>query len=189
MIRALALVTLLASVAQAQPSQTPPPPSPPEEAQPAPPPPPEPPRVRTPFDQGRFGFSAGAGSQSAFGGRYFGIAAGGSYFVLDGVGIDLGGGFQWGDGPNIGRVTPGVRYVVQPLVGKFPLIPYVGAFYSHWFISSTYPDQDAVGGRAGLLYVSGSMVLGLGAVNEHIVSQCTMDCSIWYPDLTIAIAF
>ena len=197
MLRAAALVCVLASIANAQPSQ-PAPATSEEETQPAPPAPPsaappveqEPPKPRTPFDQGRFGFGAGAGSQSALGQRYFGIAASASYFVLDGVGVDLGAGFQWGNGPNIGRVTPGLRYVVQPLVGKFPLIPYVGAFYSHWFISgNTYADQDAVAGRAGLLYVSGSVVLGLGAVNEHIVSKCDMDCSIWYPDITIAIAF
>ncbi|HTL34936.1 MAG TPA: hypothetical protein VL326_17525 [Kofleriaceae bacterium] len=176
MIRAFAMLLLFAAVAHADPD----PAAPIEE--PAP-------RRPTPFDQGKFGFSAGAGSQTVLGGRYFGIAAGGSYFVLDGLALDLGAEFQWGDGPNIARLTPEVRYVVQPLVGKFPLIPYAAVFYSHWFIGESFIDQDAVGTRGGLLYVSGSLVLGLGVAYEHIVSTCDMDCSAIYPDLTIAISF
>jgi hypothetical protein len=174
MIRALVvlcvLASIVASVAHADPAED------------------EAPRRRTPFDQGRFGFSAGAGTQSAFGERYFGISAGATYFVLDGVGVGLGGEFQWGDGPNIARLTPELRYVAQPLVGKWPLVPYTGVFYSHWFIGDMVQDQDAVGARGGLLYVSGSIVLGLGIAFERIVSECTDDCSAVYPDLTIAVA-
>jgi hypothetical protein len=61
-------------------------------------------------------------------------------------------------------------------------------FYSHWFIGDAYSDQDAVGTRGGLLYVSGSVVLGLGVAYERIVSECTMDCSSVYPDFTLSIA-
>ena len=157
-------------------------------AQPAPDPDVEPQRPRTPFDQGRFGLTAGAGTTSAFGERYFAIAAGASYFVLDGVGVGLGTQVQWGDGPTIFRTTPDLRYVAQPLVGRWPLIPYVGVFYSHWFIGEQIDDVDAIGTRGGLLYVSGSMVLGLGIAYEHLVSTCTMDCSAVYPDITISIA-
>lgn len=148
-----------------------------------------PPR-KTPFDRGRFGLGLGAGSTSAFGQRYYFVAGRAGYFVLDGVELELGGVVQWGDGPSIGRVTPGVRYVVQPLVGHFPLIPYVGVFYSHWFVGGgdAYPDQDSIGTRGGVLYVSGSIVLGLGIAYEHVVSTCAMDCSAIYPDLTISIA-
>ena len=162
-------------------------------AQPGAGPDPEPePARKTPFDRGRFGLSVGAGTTSAFGERYFSIAAAASYFVLDGVGIDLGSQVQWGDGPTIARTTPGLRYVAQPLVGVSPVIPYVGVFYSHWFVGDAYVDIDAVGTRGGLLYVSGSVVLGLGVAYERIVSDCDsamMNCSAVYPDLTIAIAF
>jgi hypothetical protein len=149
---------------------------------------PEPPRPRTPFDQGRFGLSAGAGSQTTFGKSYFAIGAGAGYFVLDGLELGLGAQFHWGDGPNILRTTPEIRYVVQPLVGKFPLIPYAAVFYSHWFIGQSNPDQDAIGTRGGLLYVSGSVILGLGVAYERIVSSCSTNCNLVYPDLTIAIA-
>jgi len=148
---------------------------------------PEPPR-RTPFDRGRFGLSAGAGTTSVFDQRYFGIGVAASYFVLDGVAIDLGTQVQWGDGPTILRTSPGLRYVVQPLVGKWPLIPYVAGYYTHWFVGDAIADVDALGTRGGLLYVSGSLVLGLGIGYEHLVSECTMDCSSVYPDLTISIA-
>jgi hypothetical protein len=79
----------------------------------------EPSTRKTPFDRGRFGLSFGAGSQTAFGARYFAVGGGAGYYVLDGVELGLGAQHQWGDGPSISRVTPSLRYVVQPLVGKF----------------------------------------------------------------------
>ena len=173
MTRALALAVLLASAgAHAQPA-----------------PEPEPERPRTPFDQGRFNVSGGAGTASAFGERYYAIGLGATYYALDGVGLGLWTQVQWGDGPTIFRTTPELRYVAQPLVGRWPLIPYAGVFYTHWFVGSRIDDVDAIGTRGGLLYVSGSMVLGLGIAYEHLVSTCAMDCSSVYPDVTISIAF
>lgn len=168
-MRALLVIALLAEAAHAQPAA-------------------EPERPRTPFDQGRFGLSAGAGTASAFGVRYYAIGLGASYFVLDGVGVGLGSQVQWGDGPTFLRLTPEVRYVVQPLVGRWPLIPYAGVFYTHWFIGDHVDDEDAIGTRGGLLYVSGSIILGLGVAYEHLVSECAMNCSSVYPDITLSIA-
>ena len=174
-MRALALVALMTAVASAQPTAAP-------GAQPGVQPEPE---LRTPFDQGRFGLSGGGGAGTAFGERYYAIALGASYFVLDGVGVGLASQVQWGNGPTITRVTPELRYVAQPLVGRWPLIPYAGVFYSHWFISSVYADVDAIGTRGGLLYLSGSIIVGLGIAYEHLVSECSTDCSSVYPDITI----
>jgi hypothetical protein len=154
-------------------------------AQPAPEPEPPP---RTPFDRGRLAISAGAGSTSAFGVRYFAIGAGASYYALDGAAVGLSSQVQWGDGPMITRVTPELRYVAQPLVGRWPLIPYAAVFFSHWFIGDAFDDVDALGSRGGLLYVSGSFVVGLGVAFERIVSDCTMDCWSVYPDLTLSVA-
>jgi hypothetical protein len=172
-MRALALVVLLAG-ARAH-------------AQSAPDPDALPPRPRTPFDRGRFNLS-GAGTTSAFGERYYAIGLGATYYVLDGVGLGLWTQVQWGDGPTIFRTTPDLRYVAQPLVGRWPLVPYAGVFYTHWFVGSRIDDVDAIGTRGGLLYVSGSMVLGLGIAYEHLVSTCSMDCDAVYPDITISIA-
>jgi hypothetical protein len=205
-IRALALVVLATSLVHAQPGAEPEPEPQPaapledpaqpgarvEEPAPAPAPTVAPlldvPKRKTPFDQGRFGLTAGAGTTSAFGARYLAIGAGASYFVLDGVAIGVGTQVQWGDGPTIFRTTPELRYVVQPLVGRFPLIPYVAGFYTHWFIGERRNDVDAIGTRGGLLYVSGSVILGLGVAYEHLVSACAMDCSLVYPDITLSVA-
>jgi len=147
----------------------------------------EPPPPRTPFDRGRIGLSVGGGTTSAFGHPYYVIGGGVGYFVLDGVELGLSGLVQFGSDPSIEKASPSLRYIAQPLVGKTPIIPYVGTFYTHWFVSG-FSDVDTVGGRAGGLYVSGQVVLGLGVVYERVVSACTMDCDAWYPDFTISFA-
>jgi len=146
------------------------------------------PRPRTPFDRGRIGLSVGGGTTSAFGHPYYVIGGGVGYFVLDGVELGISGLVQFGSDPSIEKVSPSLRYVAQPLVGKTPIIPYVGAFYTHWFVGGGFGDVDTVGGRAGGLYVSGQVVLGLGIAYERVVSSCTMNCDAWYPDFTIAFA-
>lgn len=147
------------------------------------PPPPRP----TPFDRGKFGLSLGAGRQNELDASYIFVAGGLGYYILDGVQIGLAGEHFFGNGPSISLATPSLRYVAQPLVGKFPLIPYIGAFYDHYFIGGR-PDQDGVGGRAGVLYVSGQMVLGLGIAVERTVSTCAKDCTAVFPDITIGLS-
>jgi hypothetical protein len=149
---------------------------------------PEPPPPKTPFDRGKVSLSLGGGSQTSLGYQYFVVSGGVGYFVLDGLELGLSGQYQFGDGPSIAQLSPSLRYLVKPLVGRSPVIPYVGTFYRHWFIGSNYMDVDTVGSRIGLVYVSGSLVLGLGAVYERIVSTCEMDCSSVYPDFTISLA-
>jgi hypothetical protein len=148
---------------------------------------PAPPR-RTPFDQGRVGLSAGAGEQTNFNENYIWIGASAGYFVLDGFELGLSGLHEFGSGPSISQLSPWVRYVAQPLVGKWPVVPYVGAFYDHWFVGGSTPSIDGVGARAGLLYVSGSVVLGLGAAYEHELDGCGTDCDLVYPDVTIGLS-
>lgn len=148
----------------------------------------EEPARTTPFDRGRMGLSVGGGSTTSFGARYFGIGAGFGYFVLDGVELGIAALHQFGDGPSISKLSPSVRYLAQPLVGHSPVIPYVGGFYNHWFIGDGYDDVDTVGVRGGLVYVSGSLVLGVGVVFERIVSVCATDCAEVYPDFTISLA-
>lgn len=148
----------------------------------------DPPPRPTPFDQGRFGLSVGASTQQSLGAHYFVIGAGVAYYLLDGLSIGLSGIQEFGDGPNISRLSPELRYVAQPLVYKWPVVPYVGAFYNHWFIGDDYPDVDTIGARAGLMFVSGHLILGLGIAVEHTVSACTDACNDAYPDLQISFA-
>jgi len=155
-----------------------------------PPPPPEPPKP-TPFDRGKLGVSVGGGTQTQLGVHYIAIGAGVGYFVLDGVQLGVSGLHEFGDGPSISKLSPSLTYIAQPLVGKWPVIPYAGGFYNHWFIGDNNPDLDTIGARAGLMFVSGHLVLGLGVAVEHVVSACnamTTDCNSVYPDLTISMA-
>lgn len=149
---------------------------------------PEPERPRTPFDRGRFNLGFGAGSQSNFGERYFVVGGAAGYFVLDGFELGLGAAHQFGDGPSITRLTPALRYVAHPLVGRSPVVPYAGVFYSHYFVGDAVADIDTAGVRGGLLYVSGSVILGLGIAHERQISECATNCSWFYPDFTLAIA-
>jgi hypothetical protein len=149
----------------------------------------EPEERRTPFDQGRFGLSGGGGTTSAFGMRYYAVGLGATYFVLDGVGVGASTQVDWGTGPTMLRVSPELRYVAQPLVGRWPVIPYVAGYYTHWFVAERIDDVDAIGTRGGLLYISGSIILGLGIGYEHLVSDCAVDCSTLYPDFSIGFSF
>jgi hypothetical protein len=143
---------------------------------------------QTPFDRGRIGLNLSVGEMSAFGYNYFSIGAGAGYFVLDGLEI---GGFalhEFGNGPSINEVSPSLRYVAQPLVGSWPVIPYVAAFYNHWFLGSGFSDLDTVGARTGLLHLSGHLVVGLGVAYERTISACT-SCNSVYPDVTFGFSF
>jgi hypothetical protein len=146
---------------------------------------PAPPERPTPFDRGKLSLSAGGGTTSALGHEYYVIGGGVGYFVLDGVQLGLSGLVQFGSNPTIEKVSPSLRYVLQPLAHSSSIVPYVGTFYSHWFVGGGLSDVDTVGGSIGGLYVSGQLVLGLGLGYEKIVSQCTTDCDSFYPDFTI----
>jgi hypothetical protein len=146
-------------------------------------------RPRTPFDRGRLGLSLGGGSGTAYGERYYAIGGGAGYFILDGIELGASASHQFGAGPSISKLSPSLRYIAQPLVGRSPVIPYVGAFYTHWFIGDDFVDVDAIGTRVGGVLISGSLVIGLGIAFERIVSTCPMDgCWSIYPDFAISLS-
>ncbi|HEX2689561.1 MAG TPA: hypothetical protein VHN14_23235 [Kofleriaceae bacterium] len=139
----------------------------------------------TPFDRGHVSVTAGGGSQSAFGFRYFGAGIGVGYYVLDGLQLGIFGLHEFGNGPRLNKVSPSLEYVAQPLVGSWPVIPYTGAFYNHWFVGDPGSDIDTLGSRAGVLYLSGRIIAGIGIVYEHVLSTCSQDCDSVYPDVTL----
>lgn len=167
-MRWLALVAILAGTAHADEPPQPPPP--------------------TPFDQWRFNLGGGASTISTFGSNYTVIGLGAELFVLPGLGVDLSASHYFGDGPSVSRVTPGLRYVLKPLFGKSPVIPYIGGFYDHYFVGSDYGDVDGVGGRVGLIFVTGHVLLGLGLGVEQYVTNCAKDCTVYFPDFSIGVA-
>jgi hypothetical protein len=145
-------------------------------------------RGPTPFDQGRIGLHLAVGVHSAFGFSRLGAGAGVGYFVLDGLELGLFALHEFGDGPSINEVSPSVRYVAQPLVGRWPVIPYGAAFYNHWFLGDGFGDRDTAGARAGVLHLRGRLIVGLGVAYEHTLSACT-DCDSVYPDVTFGFTF
>lgn len=148
----------------------------------------EPPIEPGPFDRGKFGVSAGVGSQDAFDHTYLAIGAGVGYYVLPGLELSLQAEHWFGDDPSVSQVSPRVRYVFWQV--PFAFKPYLGTGYTHWFVGDPFDDVDAVAGRAGLTgVVGGALVLGVGAVLERIVSECGDECWSVYPELTLGIAF
>lgn len=142
----------------------------------------------TPFDQGRVGVMLTVSEQSSFGYNHVALGAGAGYFVLDGLELSAFALHEFGSGPSIDEVSPAIRYVAQPLVGRWPVIPYGAVFYNHWFLGDGLSDLDAIGARAGLLTLRGRLLVGLGVAVEHVVSTCT-DCNFVYPDVTFGFTF
>ena len=142
----------------------------------------------TPWDRGRVALSLSIGSQEAFADDYLLVGAGVGYFVLDGLELGLDGVRWFGGDPGITVASPGLRYVAVPL--GWPVLPYVGGFYTHYFIGGPFDDLDTVGARVGfVLHRGGGLVLGVGAIAERIVSDCDEDCASIYPELSIGFTF
>jgi len=147
--------------------------------------PPAPPRAPTPFDRGRISLGFGFSTQRSYDQRYYVLGGGFGYYVLRGLEPSVQAVHWFGGEPTVTKLSPALRYV---FVGApVSLKPYVGAFYSHWFLSGSGLDLDTVGGRAGLVsYGSGGLVIGLGIVYERVISECTEECDEIYPDITLS---
>ena len=142
----------------------------------------------TPWDRGRVSLSLALASEDAFGHSYFLAGVGVGYYVLDGLEVGLDGTHWFGDDPSISMLSPQVRYVAVPL--RWPVLPYVGGFYTHYFIGSPFEDFDTIGARVGLLYhQGGGLVVGIGGIAERIISDCNEDCTSIYPELSFGFSF
>ncbi|OGW28300.1 MAG: hypothetical protein A2X56_03550 [Nitrospirae bacterium GWC2_57_13] len=130
------------------------------------------------FDKGTKRVTALVGSGTAFDESYFIIGAGFGYYIADNLelGIDA---ESWSGGTyDITRVSPSVRYV---LPARTEAKPYIGAFYQRTFISEL-PDRDAVGGRAGVFWLTGQRTyFGAGLVHTRTLN---CDQSIYRPART-----
>jgi len=117
---------------------------------------------------------------------YVVVGAGFGYYIYDGLKLNLKGSHYFGD-PAITTLTPGLEYVLFFV----PVIkPYVGSFYTHWFISDDFSDMDSIGFRGGIYYTGGSLTLGGGVVYEKYLGTCHLsDCSGFYPEIFANISF
>jgi len=176
----------------AQPAMTPPPtappdlppPPPPPESLPPPPPPPRPASTTAapaPAPR-RWSGSVILGASSSGGQTYFLVGGRLGYDLVMGLMPELEAEYWGGASPQIGKVAPGITwYTPQGL--------YAGAYYARYFVGSGFPDQDAVGGRAGVLMASNRRtVLGIGLVYERTLS-CSRGCETWWPEASLGVRF
>ncbi len=141
------------------------------------------------FDKGTRRLTVLVGSGTAFDESYFIIGAGFGYYVADNLelGVDA---ESWSGGTyDITRVSPSVRYV---LPARTEAKPYIGVFYQRTFISDL-PDRDALGGRAGLFWLTGQRTyFGAGLVHIRTLNceqSLYRPCSDTYPEIVIAFRF
>jgi hypothetical protein len=124
------------------------------------------------------------GGGSSYGQSYFLIGGRLGYGIGLGLELSLDGQWWMGGTPSMGKLAPGLIWVA-PL----PFRPYLGAYYAHWFVSSGYADEDAIGGRVGLLLGgAGRVSLAVGVAYEHAFS-CSLNCDVFFPEAMAGVSF
>lgn len=185
-----ALLLAFARVAAAQSSESPAQPAqvPPADAPPAvtAPPPPAPAAAPAPAPQepaqrkGRLYSWASIGTTFAYGQTYGSANAGVGYLMLHGIAPNVEVGYAFGNTPTLWSLRPGVTwYMPVPVVR-----PYVGTYYTHWFVGSGFPDQDGIGGRAGF---SLGRVVTFGVTYDHMFG-CNQNCDAWTPQISAGLS-
>lgn len=141
--------------------------------------------VAVPARADGFRLSGTAGMTSTFNQTYFTLGGRLGYDVAFGLTPEIGASWWTGGTPSIFSLSPGVTwYMPLPLVR-----PYVGAFYSHDFMSGGFPDQDALGARGGLaLLGAGPLSVNVGVAYKRQMS-CAASCDTWWPEATAGIQF
>lgn len=140
-----------------------------------------------PYAQGRSRIGLGGGLFGSTVDRWnLSIALQYGYFVADNVEVGVDGAVQFGRDPFAAQLGPTFR-VLFPVTSE--VHPFVGVFYRHWFFTGGFDDQDTVGARLGLIIRDGITFIAVGAVYEHIVSACEVDCGSFYPELGFSVLF
>ena len=112
------------------------------------------------------------------------LGAGVGYFVVGGLLPTLDLGFAFGSSPTVFMVKPGIDWFL-PVPGG--VVPFVGGYYAHWFVSGGYLPQDAWGARGGFSFASvGPATFLLGIAYERVFTNCTgtsapTGCRRWRP--------
>jgi len=124
------------------------------------------------------------GSGSSYGHSYVMLGGLLGYEVAAGFELCLDGQYWGGAQPSLGRVAPGLNWYA-PILFR----PYLGVYYARWFVGGDLPDQDAVGGRAGLTLASAPRAaFGAGLVWERLLG-CSSGCDAWWPELSVGLRF
>jgi hypothetical protein len=123
---------------------------------------------------------ASVGTTFAYGQTYGSANAGVGYLMKYGIAPNVELGYAFGNSPTLWSVRPGVTWFM-PVA---PVRPYVGTYYTHWFVGSGLPDQDGIGGRAGL---SVGRVVSLGVAYDHVFG-CSVNCDSWTPQISAGLS-
>ncbi len=123
----------------------------------------------------------GVGTTFAFGEVYGSLNAGAGYLMKYGLAPNLELSYNFGAEPTLWTVRPGVTWYMP--VPRF--YPYIGAYYTHWFVSGGRADENGVGARAG---VSLGRVLSVAVTYDHAL-DCKKDCDIWTPQVAAGMSF
>jgi hypothetical protein len=134
----------------------------------------------------RLRFWGTLGATFAYGQSAFSLGAGVGYFVYGGLLPSLDLGVAFGDSPTVFMLKPGLDWFL-PVPGR--VVPFVGGYYAHWFVSGGYLPQDAWGARAGFSFASvGPATFLLGIAYERVYTNCTGTCGYWVPQVAAGFA-
>jgi hypothetical protein len=134
----------------------------------------------------RLRFWGTLGATFAYGQSSFSLGAGVGYFVYGGLLPSLDLGVAFGNSPTVFMLKPGLDWFL-PVPGR--VVPFVGGYYAHWFVSGGYLPQDAWGARAGFSFASvGPATFLLGIAYERVYTNCTGTCGYWVPQVAAGFA-
>jgi hypothetical protein len=126
--------------------------------------------------------SASIGAGSSYGNTYFLVGARIGRELAAGLALEVDGQYWAGESPSLGKIAPGITWYA-------PFRAYIGAYYARWFVGSGFPDQNAVGARAGYTMISrGRTFAGVGVAYERVL-DCSRDCESWWPEASVGVSF
>ena len=148
----------------------------------APPPAPVPAEAAGPRRESKWRASASIGAGSSYGNTYFLVGARIGRELAAGLALEIDGQYWAGETPSLGKLAPGLTWYS-------PFRVYLGAYYARWFVGSGFPDQDAVGARAGYTLLSrGRTFAGVGVSYERALG-CSSNCDSWWPEASVGVSF
>ena len=130
---------------------------------------------------GRLYSWASVGTTFAYGQTYANANLGVGWLMRNGIAPNVELGYSFGGSPTIWALRPGVSWYLPIRV----IHPYIGAYFTHWFVGNGLSDQNGIGGRAGF---SLGRVLSLGVTYDHAI-DCSSNCDSWTPQIAAGYSF
>ena len=119
------------------------------------------------FDQGSKGVAIKVSGASIGSEDYAILGVSANYFVINNLSVAGGIEYWFSGSPSVSKLSAETTYFF-PMTEQFR--PYLGALYSHYFISDS-SDSDTLGYRAGVAYLNSPMILSLGIKQEKFLNE------------------